>query len=245
MTNSDHNEDIVARVAVSESVFEHLGILQRFSIACREFPLVRFSSDELDELIARCRRVECCVLILQGSALLKAAPARVSELLSRTRSLRVLARVEDARAAIMRDLMTLGCFGLLTDNTTLPLLRKMLCAVARGEMWFPRKLLSESFQALRLEQNATCLSPREREVLSLLAQELSNREIATRLFITQETLRWHLRHLYSKTRVQGRAKLIEYANEFTELPDFAAESRNALRPSKTTSGDLEQMPVAI
>jgi len=247
MRSSDHNlaEDIIARVVISESVFEQLKILQQFSIACREFPVVR-SSDELDELIARCWRVECCVLILQSSALLKATPAQVSELLRRTRSLRVLARVEDYRAAPLRHLMMLGCFGFLTDNTTLPMLRKILYALARREMWFPRELLSEGFQALLLQQNANCLSPREREILTLLAQELSNKRIAERLFITQETLRWHLRHLYAKTQVRSRDKLIEYANEFTEIvPDFAAESQNAQRFGKTPTGDLQQMPVAM
>jgi DNA-binding CsgD family transcriptional regulator len=48
-------------------------------------------------------------------------------------------------------------------------------------------------------------------VLSLLGQGLSNRSIAERLFISPETLRWHLRNLYSKTELRSRGELIEYA----------------------------------
>jgi DNA-binding NarL/FixJ family response regulator len=242
MTWSDDNqgEGIIARVVISESVYEQLGFLHQFSVACREFPLVR-SSDELDDLIARCRSIECCILILQSSALLQAAPTQVTELLRRTRSLRVLARIDDDRVATMRYLLMLGCFGFLTDNITLSLLRNILCTVARGEMWFPRKLLCEGFQTLLLEQDANCLSRREREILTLLAQELSNKQMAERLFITQETLRWHLRHLYAKTRLRGRDKLIAYANEFADIaPDFTSEGRNApQRTSKTPAADFQ------
>jgi LuxR family maltose regulon positive regulatory protein len=61
------------------------------------------------------------------------------------------------------------------------------------------------------------LSRRECEILSLLGQGLNNKSIAQRLFITKETLRWHLRNLYGKTRVQGRDKLIRYANELNDV----------------------------
>ena len=240
MTSSDHHgrDDFVARVVISEPVFERLRILQQFSIACGEFMLVR-SSGDLDELIARCPRFECCVLMLQSTTLLNATPVQVSELIRRSRCLRVLAQVEDEDAATMRDLMMLGCFGFLTDSTSLTSLRNVLCAVTRGEMWFPRKLLSQAFHTLLLEQNANGLSRREREILTLLGQELSNKQIAERLFITQETLRWHLRHLYTKTRVQGRDKLIKYANEFTEIaPVISAENGNAQKLSKDASDDF-------
>jgi DNA-binding NarL/FixJ family response regulator len=239
MTSSNHGggEDFIARVVISQSVFEQLGVLQQFSMACREFPLVR-SSDELDQLIASCRRVEGCVLILQSSALLKATPSQLSELLRRTRSPRVVARLDDDRAASVRDVMMLGCFGFLTDNTTLPQLRNILCSVARGEMWFPRKLLSEALQGLLLEQNANCLSRREGEILTLLAQELSNKQISERLFVTHETVRWHLRHLYTKTRLRGRDKLIEYANEF-------AEAARTSRPKAGMREDLAKVLLPV
>jgi DNA-binding CsgD family transcriptional regulator len=56
------------------------------------------------------------------------------------------------------------------------------------------------------------LSRREHEVVGLLGQGLSNRSIAERLFISPETLRWHLRNLHSKTELRSRPELIEYAS---------------------------------
>ena len=53
------------------------------------------------------------------------------------------------------------------------------------------------------EQN---LSRREREVLELLSQGCSNKEIADKLSISIETVTWHLRHIYSKLHVRSRTQ---------------------------------------
>jgi DNA-binding NarL/FixJ family response regulator len=218
MGSSNHGgpEDVVSTVVVSESLFARVNVLQQFSTTNGSLTLVR-SPGNLDELIACCRHFEHCVLILESASLLNATPMQISELMRRGRSVRVLAQVDKDEIPTLRSFMLMGCFGFLTEDTTLPRLRNVLEAVTRGEMWFPRRLLSQVFQTLLFEQNANCLSRREREILTLLGQELSNKQISEHLFISQETLRWHLRNLYNKTRVQGRDKLIQYANEFNWL----------------------------
>ena len=50
------------------------------------------------------------------------------------------------------------------------------------------------------------LSPREREVLELVAHGFSNKEIAGRLSITTESIRWHLKHIYQKLHVHSRTE---------------------------------------
>jgi DNA-binding NarL/FixJ family response regulator len=50
------------------------------------------------------------------------------------------------------------------------------------------------------------LSPREQEVLEWLAQGCSNKEIADKLFISVETVTWHLRHIYTKLHVRSRTQ---------------------------------------
>jgi DNA-binding NarL/FixJ family response regulator len=55
----------------------------------------------------------------------------------------------------------------------------------------------------REDQN---LSPREQDVLELLAQGCSNKEIADKLSISVETVTWHLRHIYSKLHVRSRTQ---------------------------------------
>ncbi len=50
------------------------------------------------------------------------------------------------------------------------------------------------------------LSPREREILALLAEGHPNKHIADRLGVTDGTVRWHLRHVYNKLHVRSRTE---------------------------------------
>jgi pimeloyl-ACP methyl ester carboxylesterase/DNA-binding CsgD family transcriptional regulator len=57
------------------------------------------------------------------------------------------------------------------------------------------------------------LSPREREVLTLLSQGLANAEIGARLGISEKTVRNHLTHLFDKLGVWSRAQAIVFARD--------------------------------
>jgi DNA-binding NarL/FixJ family response regulator len=50
------------------------------------------------------------------------------------------------------------------------------------------------------------LSPREREILELVAAGLPNKQIAARVGLTDGTVRWHLRHVYHKLHVRSRTE---------------------------------------
>ena len=52
------------------------------------------------------------------------------------------------------------------------------------------------------------MSPREQEILALLAEGITNKEIAVRLGISPETVRTHLGHIYEKLHVQGRTEAV-------------------------------------
>jgi LuxR family transcriptional regulator, maltose regulon positive regulatory protein len=57
------------------------------------------------------------------------------------------------------------------------------------------------------------LSPREVEVLQLMAQGCSNQEIAGQLFLALDTVKWHNRHIFGKLQVQRRTEAIARAGE--------------------------------
>ena len=69
------------------------------------------------------------------------------------------------------------------------------------------RLVVRSFQSpLAERQETAALSPREQEILALLAYGLSNKEIAAKLFISFFTVRAHLMHIYEKLHVRSRTE---------------------------------------
>jgi DNA-binding NarL/FixJ family response regulator len=64
-----------------------------------------------------------------------------------------------------------------------------------------------------LRRPQPALSPREVEILQLLAQGLSNRALSKALFISEATVKTHLLHIYEKLEVNDRAAAVAVAYE--------------------------------
>jgi len=67
-----------------------------------------------------------------------------------------------------------------------------------------RKVIVSFQEPLTTAAEVEDLSPREREILGLVANGFPNKEIAHRLGLTDGTVRWHLRHVYHKLHVRSR-----------------------------------------
>jgi DNA-binding NarL/FixJ family response regulator len=90
-------------------------------------------------------------------------------------------------------------------------------AFAALGLWLGQRL-TRRMTPREFERNAQALdylgvSEREYEVLTLLANGLSNREIAERLFVSPNTVKTHLMHLYEKLGVSRRTQAIHKARE--------------------------------
>jgi two-component system response regulator NreC len=93
-----------------------------------------------------------------------------------------------------------------------------LRAVARGEVFlYPtvaRKLVDDYVSRAGESERAEAhygLSAREREVLTLIGEGLTNKEIAERLVISLSTVQTHYAHIIEKLGLNNRAELIKYA----------------------------------
>ncbi|MGI8331950.1 response regulator [Actinomadura scrupuli] len=105
-----------------------------------------------------------------------------------------------------------GATGYLLKDAQQDELFRAVRAAARGEA-----VLSPSVATRLLGQvrgpSREPLSPRELEVLTLVARGATNREAAARLFISEATVKTHLLHIYAKLEVKDRAAAVGAAFE--------------------------------
>jgi len=100
--------------------------------------------------------------------------------------------------------------------------------VAKGSSYIPPRLMSSVFQEInrmsvknepsrRIDDNQ--LTPREVEVLQLVARGSSNRSIAQKLFISEKTVKNHLYRIFQKLNVEDRTQAALYAlkNKIVDL----------------------------
>jgi DNA-binding NarL/FixJ family response regulator len=117
---------------------------------------------------------------------------------------------------ILRSIIA-GARGYLDSNSGPLAIRLAVEAVMHGGIWAPRRLLSRLIDQL-LDQNgmnislaSPMLSPRERQVLDLIMNARSNREIAEELRIEERTVKAYVTSLLRKTGTDSRVSLSIYA----------------------------------
>jgi DNA-binding NarL/FixJ family response regulator len=156
------------------------------------------------------------VFVVDAHASQPATAALLTNILESHPDARLLVVAEKFSATESHNLLRLGAKGLLTYAEAQDQLPRALPLVAGGGFWVPRSLLSEfvdsiltSAQGRRLKvETATRLSRREQEVLDSLLENLANKEIASKLNISERTVKFHVSNLLSKFGVRRRADLI-------------------------------------
>jgi DNA-binding NarL/FixJ family response regulator len=132
-------------------------------------------------------------------------------------------------------LLRLGVKGLLEHQQLADQLARALQSIAAGGYWVPRNLLSRFVDSVLAKTSRSAnmssrarLSRREKEVVSGLLDNLSNKEIAKTLNISERTVKFHVSNLLQKFGVRRRADLIVLAyQEQSRTSAFAGLAANA------------------
>ncbi|MDR6414329.1 response regulator transcription factor [Pseudarthrobacter sulfonivorans] len=114
----------------------------------------------------------------------------------------------DSDADIVRA-VDAGAMGYLLKDATPDEIFAAIRGAVQGKSVMSAPVASRLFQQLRNPDEI--LTPREAELLSLLTEGLSNRELGQRLFISEATVKTHLAHIYAKLGVETRAAAIATA----------------------------------
>lgn len=114
----------------------------------------------------------------------------------------------DSDADIVRA-VDAGAMGYLLKDASPEEIFAAVRGAVHGKSVMSAPVASRLFQQLR--DPDAILTPREAELLSLLTEGLSNRELGKRLFISEATVKTHLAHIYAKLGVETRSAAIATA----------------------------------
>ena len=159
--------------------------------------------------------------------------AGTSNLLSRAPGPAVVMLVEEADL----DSLPEAVLGLVSRDESLTILAMAIRQVARGEQYLSPSLAARILKNRQLTAQVTesqksalgALSDREREILDLLADGLSNKMIAARLYLSVRTVEGHLANIYAGLHVHSRTEAMLIALKL-------------LKRAEKSSGSFTQFP---
>ena len=136
---------------------------------------------------------------------------------------RVIIMISDDGKEDLVEAIRAGCSGILPKKTSTELLLKSIRKVHAGEIWLDRMSTADVIRRLSkkgsgnvaarqgLREQGAALSTREREIVGLIAQGFKNKDMAERLFISEQTVKNHLHNIFDKLGVSDRLELALYA----------------------------------
>src|SRR5262249_10592366 len=137
-----------------------------------------------------------------------------------------------------------GARGVFLKDGALDRLIECVREVAAGRYWFPNETVMQD-QVFQSDPDQA-LTPREREVMALVAEGLSNKVIGRRLHLTEGTVKTHLHRIYGKVGVANRTALAAVAIGERELPGPSSTPvpRSQVRGQSLLLAAVSEDPVA-
>jgi len=155
------------------------------------------------------------VYVIDAHAARQATGALLTNILERYPEARLIVVGDAVNESSSFSLLRLGVKGILSYSEARDQLARALPLVSNGGFWVPRSVLSGFVDSILTSQGrrlktdtVTNLSRREQEVLDSLLENLSNKEIASKLNIAERTVKFHVSNLLNKFGVRRRADLI-------------------------------------
>src|SRR5581483_5869088 len=157
---------------------------------------------------------------------------------------RVVLLLDSSDRDLVVDSFRGGARGVFCRSQSFKLLCKCISSVHQGQIWANTTELHYVIEALGQvaplhivnAKGKTLLSKREEEVVSCVAEGLTNREIARQLGLSEHTVKNYLFRIFDKLGISGRVELVLYALSHRENSEAPAPVENAQAAEATSGG---------
>jgi len=115
----------------------------------------------------------------------------------------------------LHNMVKLLCFyrldGIISTDTDFQLFTRALAVVQSGQVWIDNcklKALLRSKSSHTENALATRLTDREKQIMDKIVEGFRNKEIAEKLYVSEQTVKSHINHIFSKLGVTSRSQLV-------------------------------------
>lgn len=120
----------------------------------------------------------------------------------------------------LKEMVSRGLYGIISTDTDFKILEKAIFKVFSGEMWIDHKTIKNSLmQYDNNDGKEIVLTKKEKEVLNYLCSGYTNKGIANKLCVSEQTVKSHCNRLFKKFGVPNRVKLVLCASKI-EIQNF-------------------------
>jgi len=123
----------------------------------------------------------------------------------------VLALTSVLESSLVIQAVQAGAIGYLLKDTEAPKLRQAIKAAAAGQVQLSPEAAAMLLRKVKAPQSPEYLTERETDVLRLVGRGLSNKEIGSQLFISETTVKTHVKNIMQKLQVPSRTHAALYA----------------------------------
>jgi len=185
----------------------------------RGFTIVGEAEDK-GQLLKGVRNLKPEVLLLEAvmSGGVETEFEVLREVLRKQKNLQIIALTSSEREVEAMRSVRRSLAAILSRHTPFSVLAECVRRVAAGEAWpdapltaTPGSSAAGLFSSGGQSLDASPLSEREKQVVELISQGFKNKEIAERMFISEQTVKNHLHNIFDKLGVSDRLELALYA----------------------------------
>lgn len=186
-----------------------------------------------EEAVRVAREFQPDVLLLDLAMPGVSGMAALAELATAPTPVRTLVLTASIEKAEIVKALQLGAAGVVLKSSPPELLFKSIRSVMAGQHWIGRDAVSDLVAALRSYVEAAPekpprdrfgLTPRELEITSAVVAGFSNREIARKFVLSEDTVKHHLTNIFDKVGASNRLELALFAVHHRLLDDDAAHA---------------------
>ena len=127
--------------------------------------------------------------------------------------IKILALSMFSDSQIIAEMIDAGITGYILKNTGKKELIEAISKIAEGQNYFGQDITLQLMKSFKRSQEETKLTDREVEIIRMIEKDMTTKDIAHTLFISERTVETHRKNILHKTNTQTVVGLLKYAYE--------------------------------